>query len=302
MNYIIKDPSEIGVYVQTRNIKTIAQVKDAIGADVICNFQLFTRATREANFVLKVDGEVIGWDGANYWGFGWNKGDKTFTLDYAKNMAKYENFAGCIPVVKNGKVIKLQSGIDYPADLGGRRGRTCIGLKADGSIVIYCWADGTSGACTMDEIGQKMLDLGCVNAINFDGGGSTQLICPDGKVTTPRAIYNFLWFKEKATIPQSPSVTAPFTQGSLEVCPYPEPTRNIRIGMRGDDVKWVQWQLKRHGYDLGEYGPNRDGIDGDFGATGKKRLIEFQKKAFPNQPGEWDGVCGAKTREKLEGG
>ena len=50
MNYTFKNPAEIGVYVQTSNIKTIAQVKDAIGADVICNFQMFTIATREANY------------------------------------------------------------------------------------------------------------------------------------------------------------------------------------------------------------------------------------------------------------
>lgn len=298
MNYVIKDPAEMGIYVQTRNIKPIAAVKETVGADVICNFQLFTIATREANFVLKADGKIIGWDGANYWGFGWNKGDKTFSCDYAKNMAKYENFAGCIPVVRDGKVIKLQSGVDYPTALGGRRGRTCIGLKADGSIVIYCWADGTSGACTMDEIGQKMLDLGCVNAINFDGGGSTQLICPDGKVTTPRAIYNFLWFKEN---PPAADAAPPFDKGGKdEECPYPEPTRNIRFGMSGEDVKWVQWQLKRHGADLGNFGPNHDGIDGDFGATGKRELIAFQKKAFPSTPGEWDGVAGAKTREELK--
>lgn len=287
MNYTIKNPVDMGIYVQTRNIKTIAQVKEALGADVICNFQLFTIATREANFALKADGEVIGWDGCNYFGFGWDRGDKTFTCDYANNMAKYENFAGCIPVVRDGKIIKLQNGIDYPAALSDRRGRTCIGLKADGSIVIYCWPDGSSGACYMEELGQKMLDLGCVNAINFDGGGSTQMICPNGEVTTPRPIYNFLWIKEDK--PENPTVD----------CPYPEPTRNVRYGSRGEDVKWVQWRLKAYGYDLGETGPNADGIDGKFGCLCYAALVDFQRKAFPDNPKEWDGICGEQTREEL---
>lgn len=296
MNYTVKNPSEIGVHVQTSNIKSISAVQKEIGADVICNFQLFTIATREANFVLKVDGEIIGWDGANYWGYGWNKGDKTFTCDYAKNMAKYENFAGCIPIIRDGKIINLKAGVDYPTALGGKRGRTCIGMKKDGSIVIYCWADGTSGACRMEDLGAKMVALGCVNAINFDGGGSTQLICPDGKVITPRAIYNFLYFKlDDNKVEKQENSTI-----SNVSCPYPEPTRNIRLGMRGEDVKWVQWHLKRHGYNLGKYGVNKDGIDGSFGLSGRKALIAFQKKVFPNSRSDWDGICGAKTRDMLK--
>lgn len=36
-------------------------------------------------------------------------------------------------------------------------------------------------------------------------------------------------------------------------------------------------------------------IDGIFGTGTRNATIAFQKKAFPNQPGEWDGVVGAKT-------
>lgn len=277
MNYIIKNPADMGIYVQTRNVKTIGKVAGEIGADVICNFQMFTIATREANFVLKADGEVIGWDGANYWGYGWNKGDKTFTLDRAENMGKYENFAGCVPVVLNGKSVNLQSGVDYPAAIGGRRGRTCIGLKADGSIVLYCWPDGSAGACRMEELGQKMIALGCVNAINFDGGGSTQMICPNGKVTTPRAIYNFLWFKEK----EQPTVDE-------MVCPYSEPRSNVRYGSRGTGAKWVQWHLNKHGAKLV--------VDGIFGLQSRAELKMFQCLHGL----EADGICGKLTIAKLK--
>lgn len=290
MNYTFKNPSEIGVYVQTRNVKTIAQVQKEIDADVICNFQMFTIATREANYVLRVDGKLIGWDGCNYWGIGWNKGDKTFTYDYAQNMEKYDNFAGCVPILRDGKIVQHVPGETYPTAIGGRRGHTVIGTKADGSIVIHCWKDGSAEACRIEDLGQKMLDLGCTNAINFDGGGSTQLICPDGKVTTPRAIYNFLWFKEDK--PENPT----------EDCPYPEPTRNVRYGNKGEDVKWVQWQLKRHGFDIGKFGPNKDGIDGEFGGICHVALVDFQRKVFPNKPAEWDGIAGAKTIKELKGG
>lgn len=36
-------------------------------------------------------------------------------------------------------------------------------------------------------------------------------------------------------------------------------------------------------------------VDMDFGSETEAKTIVFQKKAFPNQPGEWDGVVGPKT-------
>jgi N-acetylmuramoyl-L-alanine amidase CwlA len=36
-------------------------------------------------------------------------------------------------------------------------------------------------------------------------------------------------------------------------------------------------------------------VDEDFGSKTKAKTIEFQKKAFPNDENEWDGVVGPKT-------
>lgn len=278
MNYTFKNPSEIGIYSQTRSPKSIAKVQKELNADVICNFQHFS-SNGKPDFVLKANGKVLGWDGANYWGIGWNNGDKTFTYDYANNMSRYENFAGCVQILRNGQIIKLQAGVDYPITIGGVRGRTCIGTKADGSIVIYCWPDNSSGACKVEDLGKKMLALGCVNAINFDGGGSTQLICPNGKVTTSRPIYNFLYFKMEQTKPAA--TTKP-------TCPYREPILNIRMGSRGEGAKWVQWMLNQHGANLV--------VDGIFGNLSRTALINFQRKSGLVA----DAICGAKTRAALK--
>ena len=61
-----------------------------------------------------------------------------------------------------------------------RAQRTSVGLKEDGTVVIICTAgrnvtDDAPGL-TIPELGQLMLDLGCVVAYNLDGGGSTQMI------------------------------------------------------------------------------------------------------------------------------
>lgn len=74
---------------------------------------------------------------------------------------------------------------------------------------------------------------------------------------------------------------------------YPEPTRNLQLNSRGDDVRWLQQMLNK----AGDYGLI---IDGHAGQLTIGALKHFQKKAFPDNPKEWDGICGQKTREKLK--
>ena len=76
--------------------------------------------------------------------------------------------------------------------------------------------------------------------------------------------------------------------------PYTEPTKNVRFNTKGNDARWLQYELNRRGYKLI--------VDGHAGEKTMGALVDFQTKAFPNQPSEWDGICGKKTREKLKGG
>ena len=73
--------------------------------------------------------------------------------------------------------------------------------------------------------------------------------------------------------------------------PYPTPTVNVKKGQKGNNVKWVQWELKRLGYDLGKYG-----IDGDFGTATDKAVRAFQKKKGLAV----DGIVGKNTRAALK--
>jgi hypothetical protein len=47
---------------------------------------------------------------------------------------------------------------------------------------------------TRETLQDKMLSLGCVDALMFDGGGSTQGIFPSGKVTSSRKVPTLLLF------------------------------------------------------------------------------------------------------------
>ena len=56
--------------------------------------------------------------------------------------------------------------------------RTAFGLRPDGSYIFYTVdgrQKGYSAGSTLSEVAQRLLELGCVEAVNLDGGGSTTL-------------------------------------------------------------------------------------------------------------------------------
>jgi len=57
--------------------------------------------------------------------------------------------------------------------------RSMIGIKEDGTLV-FCQVDGRNGAISSGlsnyEMGEMMLSIGCVNAVNCDGGGSSTFV------------------------------------------------------------------------------------------------------------------------------
>jgi len=70
--------------------------------------------------------------------------------------------------------------------------------------------------------------------------------------------------------------------------PYKEPTKLVKKRMKGEDVKWVQYELEQAGYDLSKHG----GIDGDFGS-----FTESCTKAFQRLHNlDIDGIVGQYTR------
>lgn len=70
--------------------------------------------------------------------------------------------------------------------------------------------------------------------------------------------------------------------------PYKEPTRELKKGQRGDDVKWLQWELNESGSKLT--------VDGSFGNKTLRELRAFQQSSKILV----DGVCGKQTRKALK--
>lgn len=69
-----------------------------------------------------------------------------------------------------------------------RHPRTAIGWRKDGTLVLVT-VDGRqpqrSVGMTIEELANLMLGLGCVEALNMDGGGSTTMVVKDRVVNSP---------------------------------------------------------------------------------------------------------------------
>ena len=62
----------------------------------------------------------------------------------------------------------------------------------------------------------------------------------------------------------------------------------MKKNMCGNAIKWIQWELNRHGYSLVE--------DGIFGNKTYNAVIDFQGKHHLTQ----DGIVGILTRTALK--
>ncbi len=94
----------------------------------------------------------------------------------------------------------------------GAAPRTAIGIKADGSILLYTIDGRQSGhsyGVQLSTLAKRMKELGCIDAINLDGGGSTSIIAqmpgePDATLTNKpsdgkeRKVSTFFFFTNTA--------------------------------------------------------------------------------------------------------
>ena len=103
---------------------------------------------------------------------------------------KWENVKHIISggpyLVKNGNVFVDVSEEKLLA-IGGRNPRSAIGYTSDNNLIIVAvdGREGSSVGLTLTELAQFMKSLGCVNAINLDGGGSTVMYVNGQIVNSP---------------------------------------------------------------------------------------------------------------------
>ena len=270
MYYICK-PTKIQLYINSAR-KSLFAIKKELGCDVLINGGLYDMSKFIPYCWLRKDGVNLHVENWSDWGYGWDS--DTLVMDTSNNEAYYRNFIACVALLRDNFAIKP---LYYDSALGGRRGRTAIGVKSDSKVLVFCTKDGTADAMTPEQLQTKMQQLGCVSALMLDGGASSQCYMPTGIIQSSRIVHNYIAFWTH---------TAP--EQSNPQCPYAEPTGNIRWGSIGSGAKWVQWQLNRHGASLD--------VDGLFFSRSVAALKDFQRANGLTA----DGICGAMTRGKLK--
>lgn len=95
-----------------------------------------------------------------------------------------QNMVGALyQLVENGQVC---AGL-----AAGAAPRTAVGLRRDGSIVIYTIDGRRSGysiGATLTQVAERLIELGCVTALSLDGGGSTTMVATKPSSTTASVI------------------------------------------------------------------------------------------------------------------
>ena len=164
--------------------KPLAQVKRETGCSHIINGYLFNGSFQPVGWTV-IDGKVISRDAYQDWGISIGSDGKPQMLT-----DRGGSFLSGVPLLKNGA--KLERSLT--PDVARSAARTAVGWMPDGRICLWC--DKTS--LTREQLQNKLLGLGVVDALMLDGGGSTQGIFPKGKVTSTRKVPTLLLFWERS--------------------------------------------------------------------------------------------------------
>ena len=266
--------------VQTSGKKTVAQVKAELGCQFVLNCTLYDFKTHAPLCPCRIDGKTLASSKDGYWCYAFQTGPD-LQMIHSKDMNQYRNVFSCSAMLKDGQ----NTIFNYTKEQGGVRGRSAVGIDKDKNLVLFCSKDGTKDACSPEKLRENMKSmLGCVSAIMLDSGGSSSCDFNGKKITTTRKVANYLCIWTVAVSQKEPSKIS-------TVCPYSTPIVTVKRGMRGNNVKWVQWHLWQRGFL-----PSEKDVDGIFGGGTYEALCKFQQSVNL----EDDGKCGALTRSALK--
>ena len=182
--------SKIKIYVNSGR-KSMAKIKRDLGCDYLINAGFFDMKKFKPINMLVANGEILARSPGK---FGMSFSGAHAALSY-ENQVKYPDHVSGYPcLLRGGKK-------DYtvvPAGVEGCRGRSAIGYGTH-AVVLLCCSDGAD-ALTPDQLWKEMRRLGCVDAINLDGGGSAQCDFAGKQIKSSRIVHNYIaiWCKRDA--------------------------------------------------------------------------------------------------------
>ncbi len=183
-------------------------------------------------------------------------------------------------LVKNGEV---QSGFE-----SGANPRTAVGIKENGDILFYVIdgrQTGYSYGLQMKTLAERMAELGCVEAISLDGGGSTSMagyywgessisVINSPSEGTLRSVANFIFLQKKENkqyyIPEEAAAPTPEpTPEPVISTPVPDNGRDINVSIVFSDNRF-DISINAHGetLDIDNVGLYIDNTEQDMSQIG----------------------------------
>lgn len=162
---------------------------------------------------------------------------------------------GAGPVlIKNGSIVDTydeevfwgsgvsNTGLDPRSAIGYTNDKHLILLVADGR------QPGVSAGASLPQMASILKNLGCIEALNYDGGGSTQLATPNAFINTPSESFRSVpsvWAIFKKANLETPNPIAPLDRSSTDINPvnilWNMPTQTgctYRIQIATSKVDW----------------------------------------------------------------
>ncbi len=106
------------------------------------------------------------------------------TLNIGLSLPNFDNLkpdvkevvGGDVTLLRNGEAVTVANRFINPCE--SENPRTMVGYDAERTKMVWCVVDGrstTNTGCTYPQGAEMMRYYGCVDAVNFDGGGSTMM-------------------------------------------------------------------------------------------------------------------------------
>lgn len=166
-----------------------------------------------------------------------------------------------------------------------------------GDVIFYDWDDSGSGdnRGSSDHVGVVVYVSG--NTIKVIEGNKNNAVGYRTLAINGKYIrgYGLPDYASKATA--APAETKPATPAATKKEEYTMNMRYLRKDAKGEDVKALQILLAGRGYKCGSYGPNKDGVDGDYGAATENAVRAYQSANGLTV----DGEAGPQTMGSLLG-
>lgn len=207
----------IEIYRNT-NRRSLKQILEETGADYAINGTLYNLRDGKAVCPLRAKGVTDCKTAERYYGFAWYTGRaETFAMHVVPDDG-YDNYIACTCLIH--PALGSQQKPIYDSAMGGKRGRTAIGMNAAGDLMLYCSSDKGSAKKTPEQLRDFLAAQGWTAAVMLDGGASSQYRDSCGKaVSSTRKVPHCVLVYLKPTEEEKPE---PAEEEKTEITPARE--------------------------------------------------------------------------------